>query len=313
MLAMALEHENLVLLMVACLLGGFSEGNVTIGQSAIADVTTPEQRGQYFGYVFVVIGFSFIIGPLFGGSLANSSLVSWFNDAAPFWVVMGLLAITTLWTAFGLVETKASRPHEKVRLLDSVTNLLNVVRDRRLRMLYLINFCLYLAVFGFFRSYPMYLVDEFAMDVTELSELIAWVSVSVMLVNLFAMAWLMKRFAAQRLMFWSAILFAAAMIAIVVPSSQSALWFTLFVAGLFLGVCLPTSSSVLSLAVGEDEQGQVLGNNQSLQVGAESLSGLVAGFLAAIFIPLPMIVLAIVALIGAVLLKFHKTVQDRAA
>jgi DHA1 family tetracycline resistance protein-like MFS transporter len=134
-----------------------------------------------------------------------------------------------------------------------------------------------------------------------------------MLVNLFAMAWLMKRFAAQRLMFWSAILFAVAMIAIVVPSSQSALWFTLFVAGLFLGVCLPTCSSVLSLAVGEDEQGQVLGNNQSLQVGAESLSGLVAGFLAAIFIPLPMIVLAIVALIGAVLLNFHKTVQDRAA
>ena len=64
MLAMALENHNLVLLMVACLLGGLCEGNVTISQSAIADVTEPEQRGQYFGYVFFTISFAYVIGPL---------------------------------------------------------------------------------------------------------------------------------------------------------------------------------------------------------------------------------------------------------
>ena len=32
-------------------------------------------------------------------------------------------------------------------------------------MLYLINFLLYLAIFGFFRCYPMYLVDEFHLGV----------------------------------------------------------------------------------------------------------------------------------------------------
>ncbi len=313
MLAMALEHHNLVLLMVACLLGGLCEGNVTIGQSAIADVTEPEQRGQYFGYVFFTISFAYIIGPLFGGYLADPSLVSWFSDATPFWMVLALLALTTVWAVFGLGETRTAQAGDRIRLFDAFTNLLNVVTDRRLRMLYLINFCIYLAIFGFFRSYPMYLVDEFGMDVTELAEFIAWVAVPVMAINLFAIAWLMKRFATQGLMFWSAILFAAAMIAIIVPSSESALWFTLFFAGLFLAICLPTCTSILSLAVGEDEQGQVLGNNQSLQVGAESLSGLVAGFLAAMFIPLPMIVLAIIALTGAGLLKLYERRPQRAA
>lgn len=310
LLATALEYQNITLLMLACLLGGLSEGNVTIGQSAIADLTTPAERGRFFGYVFVVISFAYVVGPLLGGQLADPSLVSWFDDATPFWCVFGLLTVTVLWIVFGFAETRVAKEPSKIRLFDAATNLLNVVTDQRLRMLYLINFCLYLAVFGFFRSYPMYLVDEFGMDVTMLSDFVAWVAVPVIIVNLFAIGWLMNRFAIPSLMFWSAVLFAVAMVVVVIPSSANALWLTLPFAGLFLAVCLPTCSAVLSLAVGEDEQGRVLGNNQSLQFGAESFSGLVAGFLAAALVPLPLIVLAAVALIGAGLLKLQEPRTD---
>ena len=51
------------------------------------------------------------------------------------------------------------------RWLDASTNLARIVTDNRLRPLYLINFTLYLAIFGFFRVYPMYLVDEFHLAV----------------------------------------------------------------------------------------------------------------------------------------------------
>ena len=37
----------------------------------------------------------------------------------------------------------------------------------RLRPLYLVNFLLYLAIFGFFRIYPMYLVRNFHLGVDE--------------------------------------------------------------------------------------------------------------------------------------------------
>ena len=42
-----------------------------------------------------------------------------------------------------------------------------------------------------------------------------------------------------------------------------------------------------------------MGNNQSLQVGAEALSGLIGGLLAAVVVKLPLIVLAAVAILAA--------------
>lgn len=70
---------------------------------------------------------------------------------------------------------------------------------------------------------------------------------------------------------------------------------------LALAVCLP-SSAALSLAADDNVQGRVMGNNQSMQVGAESLSGLVGGGLAAAAIKLPLLVFAAAAVFGGLAL-----------
>ena len=49
---------------------------------------------------------------------------------------------------------------------------------------------------------------------------------------------------------------------------------------------------MLSLAAGDAEQGRAMGNNQSLQVGGEGLSGLAGGALAAAMVKLPLLVFA---------------------
>jgi hypothetical protein len=54
--------------------------------------------------------------------------------------------------------------------VDAFTNLTRVVTDRRLRPFHLSSFILYPALFGFFRVYPMHLVDEFGLDVGEVSK-----------------------------------------------------------------------------------------------------------------------------------------------
>lgn len=300
LIAVALSAQNLFLLIVILLIAGFSEGNIVIAQSAIADTTPENQRAKFFGYIYLSASSAYVIGPLIGGKLAEPTPTHWFfSYATPFWFVVGLLIITTLWTLKSLAESRPPELRQYVSYFAAFSNLLNVFTNQRLRIFYLINFLLYLAIFGFFRCYPMYLVDEFHLGVGKISEFIAWVGVPIVLANLWLTGFLSQRYNVKHLTIFSALLTGIFMILVVIPASQASLWITLFLTSLALAICLPASATLLSTTAHADEQGRVMGNNQALQVGAEALSGLVGGLLAAILVKLSLIILGIVAIIAA--------------
>ena len=303
LIASALAMPSLALLVVGLLIAGLSEANIVIAQSTVSDVTTKADRSRFFGYIYISVSLAYVIGPLLGGKLADPQLVSWFGYATPFWAVFGLLVLTTVWTLIAFQETERLEARKQINYLDAFTNLRAVITDRRIRIFYGTNLLLYLAIYGFFRSYPMYLVDEFQMGASTLSEFVAWLAVPIVIADLWATGFLARRFGPRTITFWSALLLGPLMVIIIIPDTQNALWLTLFLAAFALGICLPACATMLSVQVSEDEQGRVMGNNQSLQVGAELLSGLACGFLAAVLVPLPLIVLAATALVAALVLK----------
>jgi MFS family permease len=300
-IAGALAIRSLALLMVACFVAGLSESNIVLAQGAIADTAPRADRNRLFGYIYLSASLAYVVGPLGGGQLADRSLVSWFSYATPYWVVTALLGATTVAVFKWFGETHQGTG-EKGHYLESFTNLARVVTDRTLRPLYLINFVLYLAVFGFFRVYPMYLVDEFHMGVGEVSEYVAFVAVPIVVANVWLVGALSRHAGPRTLVRYGALAMGVFMAVIVVPKSTAALWFTLGATALALAICLPSCAAMLSLAAGDQEQGRAMGNNQSMQVGAESLSGLAGGALAAIMITLPLLVFAGAAVSGSLLL-----------
>jgi MFS family permease len=300
-IAAALVIQNLPLLMLACFLAGLSESNIVLAQGAIADTASRDDRNRLFGYVYLSASLAYVVGPLGGGQLADHSIVSWFTYATPYWVVTVLLATTSLAVVVWFPETHQGTG-EKGHLLESFTNLARVVTDRRLRPLYLVNFVLYLSIFGFFRVYPMYLVDEFHMGVGQVSEYVAFVAVPIVVANVWLVGALSRHARPLTMVLYSALAMGVLMAIIVIPKSTGALWFTLGATALALAICLPSCAAMLSLAASDRDQGRAMGNNQSMQVGAESLSGLVGGALAAIVITLPLLVFAGAAVAGSLLL-----------
>lgn len=112
-------------------------------------------------------------------------------------------------------------------LARAIASLAEAVRPGRLRRLYLTNFVLYLAIFGFFRVYPMYLVNHFHMDVARESLFLAWVAVPIVAANLGIVSWLARRLSPPQTAARLAPVLALAMVAIVIPHRQGALWITL--------------------------------------------------------------------------------------
>jgi MFS family permease len=296
--AYALYIKDLPLFMLVSLIVGLSEANIVIAQSAIADISTTKNRTRMFAYINLSASGAFVIGPLAGGMLADPNIAPWFGYDTPFWAVFILLFFTTILTYSIFKETRPQELRREVGYLEAFTNLATVFTSRRLRVIYFINFLIYFSIFGFFRSFPMYLVEEYGMGVSEVAVFIAWNAVPVVIASLWLIGYLAKYYSSRAITIYSSILFGVSALLVIIPEPVSALWVTLFLPGLALAVALPACTSMLSFMVVGEQQGSVLGNNLSLEVGAEVLSGLAAGFLAAYLIELPMFVVAAVA-IGA--------------
>jgi DHA1 family tetracycline resistance protein-like MFS transporter len=302
LMALALHLHSLALLAVACLLAGISEANIAIAQSAIADVAPAAERSRLFGYVYLSSSLAYVVGPLAGGKLADPGVVGWFGAPTPFLAVAVLLVATLGLTAVAFRETHAPDPGAPLGLGVAVRNIGAAFAGGRLRPVFAANFALYLAIFGFFRVYPMYLVDHFGMGVGRESEFIAWVAVPIVLANLFLVGRLSGRIDPRRLTVRFGAALAVCLAVVIAPRPEGALWVTLFACALALAICLPSMAAMVSGAVGRAEQGRALGTNQSLQTGAEGVSGLAGGGLAAISTALPLPVMGALALLGSVLL-----------
>ena len=245
---------------------------------------------------------AYIVGPLAGGKLADPAISPWFSDATLFWAVFGLLVLTMFAVLLLFRETRPPGVDHGARgWAAALASMAVVFTAVRLRRFYAVNFLIYIAIFGFFRSYPMYLVDRFHLGVSAVSEFVAWVGVPIVLANLGVTGWLTRLVSVRRLTIWSAALTGICMVAIVLPSGKAALWPILFCTAAALAVCLPSCATLLSNAAEGEDQGRVMGSNQAIQVGAEALSGVAAGLLAAVVIKLPLVVLGGTAVVAAVL------------
>jgi DHA1 family tetracycline resistance protein-like MFS transporter len=302
LMALAPHLHSLALLAVACLLAGFAEANIAIAQSAIADIAPAAARSRLFGYVYLSSSLAYVVGPLVGGKLADPNVVSWFAPPTPFLAVVALLVATLALTAARFRETHAPDPSAPLGVGVAIGNVGAAFARGGLRPIFAANFVLYLAIFGFFRVYPMYLVDHFGMGVGRESEFIAWVAVPIVIANLFLVGRLSKRMDPRRLTVRCGAVLAVCLAAVILPHPEGALWVTLFACALALAICLPSMATIVSEAVGPAEQGRALGTNQSLQVGAEGLSGLAGGGVAAISTALPLPVMGGLALLGSALL-----------
>lgn len=301
-LGYAIQIQNLSLFVVVSLIMGLAEANIATAQSAVADVTTEENRTRMFAYINLSASGAFVIGPLLGGVLADPHLVPWFNNSTPYWAVFILLIFTVIFMFAAFKETRPKEKRTEVSYTQAFTNLARIFNPGKLRIIYLVNFLIYLSIFGFFRAFPMYLVEHYDMHVAELAKYIAWNAVPVVIGSLWLMGYLSKLHSPRTIAIYSTLLFGLFNLFVILPQSEYMLYLTLFLPGLALAVALPVASSMISLRAGEQEQGRALGNNLSITVGAEVLSGLAAGFLAAYFIKLPMFAICAVAILAAMIL-----------
>lgn len=309
LVAVALQLHSIPLLCAALVLCGLAESNVAIAESAIADVSSDAEKGRLFGYVYIAVRLGYVFGPMIGGQAVERTR----DYALPFWVVVGLLLVAIAWTQAHFKETHPPEPGRPLNYLRAFTSLSTIFTDRPIRTLYLLNFLLYVAIFGFSRTILMYLVDGWHMGPGKITFFYSYFAGAVLVANLWVMPWLSSRVPLTRLAIWSAVIGGAMTILLAVVRAEFWLWALIGPSSCLLSVCLSASAAILSNAVAPEQQGQVMGNNEALQVAGQAAGAAGGGSLAAIWLPLPLVVYGALVIVGAGALARYRVPRSTAA
>lgn len=296
--AISVKGGSIVGMFFGLALCGFCEGNVTIAQSVVADLTHKEhhaEKAKHFGWINIFISLGFVIGPLIGGQMADPKIVPWFSFATPFWFAAALTLLGILVIFAYSKETLQKEPKEKLHFFTGL-------QRPQLKMLFGANFFLALSYFSFFRFFPVFLERQFHFNASMLSIVMVYDSLVIAAGVIWLIPHLSKRFKPISLLTLFSFLLSITSIICILPASPYALIGTLVPVGLCLSVCITYGALLISNAASQHFQGQAMGTLTSVQVLAEFITGLAGGFLAASTLTLPLYAGAAMAIISSLIL-----------
>ncbi len=284
--AVGLVLRNIPLLFAARLLDGFTGGNVSVAQAAIADVTEPKDRAKSFGMIGAAFGLGFILGPFIGGKLSDPSVVSWFSASTPFWFAAILSGINVLSVLSVFPETVAHPKHGlAIKWHQAFMHLKSAFSMRALRALFASVF-LYSSGFGFFVTFlGVFLVARFGYTQGDIGNYFAFVGVCVVLSQGLVVRALSGKVAEGKILRVSMVGTGLAILASVLAHAPWVLYAAVIPMSVANGLTIANSTSLVSRSAGPQIQGEILGINSSLQALSQLFAPIIAGSIASAMSP----------------------------
>ena len=264
--------ESLVMLFVFRTLPGGS-GQHLDGPACVADVTTPENRAKGMGLIGAAFGFGFtFVGPFIGGELSVHGL------AAPIWFAAGLAALNFV---LALAWLKETRKPDTVRPERSIhpAAFLRVAKHPVVGLCIVLTFVTTIAFAIMESSFTLFAEHVRDLDARMVGRMFGVAGLTMIVVQGGIIGRLVKRFGEAALVpvgigLLSLSLFILPFAAPVVPMTAI---FMLMAVG--QGIASPSLHSPISRGTSADEQGFVLGTNQSMSALARAIGPSLAGFI----------------------------------
>lgn len=292
--AVAIEQELLWLLFVSRALPGFTGGNIAIIFSSISDVSEGASRASNFGLVGMAFGLGFILGPTIGGVLADSTVVSWFNPATPFWFTSGLTFLNIVLVQLRFKETLKYRRDSRVSLFTGMQNLALSFQMPNLRRIFPVVLLLSLGFTFFTQFFSVKLIQEFSYTEKDIGLLYGWIGIWMAGTQGILVRRLARYIPSADVITVSMVLRSVALFLILLPAEGYMFYILTPLIAVSQGMTGPNLTAVVSEQATPDQQGQVLGINQSMQSIGQAVPPVIAGYFNSINGNLPIITAGII-------------------
>lgn len=304
--AVAILSQNIWLLFFSRALPGFTGGNIAIILSSIADVSDNESRTKNFGLVGMAFGLGFVLGPTIGGVLADESVLPWFTAATPFYFTAALTLINILLVQFRFRETLRISPDDivadapKQRLLQAAfkgfSNIATAFRSPNLVTIFVIVLLLSLGFSFFTQFFSVMLIQRFSFSEKNIGLLFGWIGIWLALTQGVFVRILSKSVSSERILSISILCLSVALAILLLPNQSFWFYFINPFIAISQGMTNPNLTSVVSQQASAQQQGQILGINQSMQSLGQIIPPLIGGYLNSIDARLPILTASLLVL-----------------
>lgn len=264
---------TLVGLAAARALAGAFGGSISAAQAYVADVTQPEERARFMGFLGAAIGLGFVLGPGLGAGLIALGLH--FPGAA---FTAAALSATSL--AFALAWLpEPDRSAHAGPLRPGWSAVLAALGQRRLSPLLFAGFFTTLAFVSMEATFGLFVKERFGLGERGFGLTLMGVGMVGIVIQGGLIGRLTRRFGVGAVAITGTTLLGLALAALPFCPSLTTLAPVLALMAAGQGLSSPSLSTLLSQRAPTGEQGLVLGTGQSLAAAARAVGPILAGAL----------------------------------
>lgn len=285
--AIGIITQNIWLLFLGRSIDGFTGGNISIAQSAIADISDESNKARNFGLIGMAFGLGFVIGPFIGGKLSDPSVLSWFNFDTPFWLAAVLSVINLVMVYRLFPETLKVRKSGHIDLFAGIRNIRRAFGIKEMRTVFIVVFLLTIGFNFFTQFFQVFLVGKFQFNQSQIGDLFAYMGIWIAIAQGAVLRPLSRKFSSTQILSYAVILLAIVFPTLLIP--DKALWIYIIIPfiAILQGLIQPNSTAIVSGLSDRTSQGEILGLNQSIVSLAQAIPPILAGFLTVIDLNLP--------------------------
>ncbi len=269
------------ILILARAFAGIFAANISAAQAVISDVTSHEERTKGIGMISAAFALGFVFGPSIGGVLSQN-----FGYSFPVYISAALSLIAALLCIFIFKETLSKEIQLKNRLSKRKYNPFNfkiflTALSNKSYGKYMIIF--FVAVFSFsniFGTFQLFAErkEGLNMNQAEIGYIFSFMGVMGALVQIFLLKIINKKIGEENTLILGSFIAIFGLGLIGYSTNLIFLLFVIVILSVGNGLNNTVSISMLSQSVGKEEQGTILGINQSLGSLARFLGPVWGGF-----------------------------------
>ena len=265
--------DSLVLLFVFRALHGMATANISTAQACVADITPPEKRAMGMGLIGAAFGVGFSLGPFLGGELSR------WGVAFPIWVAAGLSAFNFLLALGMLPETrKEGGARARPRPLNP-TSFVEVMRHPVVGLCVALTFLMTVAFSLMESTFTLFAEHVRDLDAIAVGRMFGVAGVTTILIQGGLIGPLVKRFGEARLLPAGIGFLALGLFLLPFAPPFWAMVGVFCIIAVGQGIATPSLQALVSRGTSADEQGFVLGTNQSLSALARAVGPATGGVL----------------------------------